>query len=110
MSSGMPAPDDMPTYTEVNTMLAHCHAYTHPKSNFISIQHRQQSSLNTPVVALQTPGISGLSAYPSLGSFGAQDFSMSSSDVMSLTTWNQQNLGSVHHTRYYAKLFVNFHH
>lgn len=61
-------------------------------------QHRQQSTLNTPVVALQTPGIPGLTAYPSLGSFGAQDFSMSSSDVMSLSSWNQ-NLNTVQHTR-----------
>ncbi|XP_037035988.1 myocyte-specific enhancer factor 2 isoform X3 [Bradysia coprophila] len=69
-----------------------------PDDNNISYgEHRQQSTLNTPVVALQTPGIPGLTAYPSLGSFGAQDFSMSSSDVMSLSSWNQ-NLNTVQHT------------
>ncbi|KAJ6640963.1 Myocyte-specific enhancer factor 2 [Pseudolycoriella hygida] len=69
-----------------------------PDDNNISYgEHRQQSTLNTPVVALQTPGIPGLSAYPTLGSFGAQDFSMSTSDVMSLTSWNQ-NLNTVQHT------------
>ncbi|GAB0090383.1 myocyte-specific enhancer factor 2 [Sergentomyia squamirostris] len=65
-------------------------------------QHNRQpsSTLNTPVVALQTP-IPGLSGYPTLSSFGAQDFSMTSTDVgMSLSTWNttHQNLGTVQHT------------
>ncbi|XP_055706897.1 myocyte-specific enhancer factor 2 isoform X22 [Phlebotomus papatasi] len=65
-------------------------------------EHNRQpsSTLNTPVVALQTP-IPGLSGYPTLSSFGAQDFSMTSSDVgMSLSTWNtsHQNLGTVQHT------------
>lgn len=60
-------------------------------------EHRQQSSINTPVVALQTPGISGL-PYPGLSSFGAQDFSINSTDVMSLTNWNHQNISNLHHT------------
>uniref|UniRef100_A0A6B2EB48 Putative mads box transcription factor n=1 Tax=Phlebotomus kandelakii TaxID=1109342 RepID=A0A6B2EB48_9DIPT len=65
-------------------------------------EHNRQpsSTLNTPVVALQTP-IPGLSGYPTLSSFGAQDFSMTSSDVgMSLSSWNtaHQNLGTVQHT------------
>ncbi|XP_055687422.1 myocyte-specific enhancer factor 2 isoform X3 [Lutzomyia longipalpis] len=65
-------------------------------------QHNRQpsSTLNTPVVALQTP-IPGLSGYSTLSSFGAQDFSMTSTDVgMSLSTWNttHQNLGTVQHT------------
>uniref|UniRef100_A0A1L8DIM5 Putative mads box transcription factor n=1 Tax=Nyssomyia neivai TaxID=330878 RepID=A0A1L8DIM5_9DIPT len=65
-------------------------------------EHNRQpsSTLNTPVVALQTP-IPGLSGYPTLSSFGAQDFSMTSTDVgMSLSTWNtsHQNLGTVQHT------------
>ncbi|KAL9913204.1 myocyte-specific enhancer factor 2 isoform X11 [Glossina fuscipes] len=41
------------------------------------------STLNTPVVTLQT-SIPGLQGYP----FVPQDFSMSSSDVMSLPTWS----------------------
>ncbi|XP_055687443.1 myocyte-specific enhancer factor 2 isoform X20 [Lutzomyia longipalpis] len=65
-------------------------------------EHNRQpsSTLNTPVVALQTP-IPGLSGYSTLSSFGAQDFSMTSTDVgMSLSTWNttHQNLGTVQHT------------
>lgn len=64
-------------------------------------QHNRQSSstLNTPVVALQTP-IPGLSNYP-VGTFGAQDFSMSSSDLNMITSWNSshQNLGALQHTR-----------
>ncbi|XP_050314202.1 myocyte-specific enhancer factor 2 isoform X2 [Anthonomus grandis grandis] len=44
---------------------------------------RSQATLNTPVVALQTPGLGG---YPgSLSSFGAQDFSIGSAD-MTLTS------------------------
>ncbi|XP_031631719.1 myocyte-specific enhancer factor 2 isoform X2 [Contarinia nasturtii] len=59
-------------------------------------EHRQQS-INTPVVALQTPGITGL-PYPALSSFGAQDFSINSTDVMSLSNWNHQNISNLHHT------------
>ena len=70
------------------------------------MQHNRQSSstLNTPVVALQTP-IPGLSSY-SIGTFGAQDFSMSSSDLNLITsTWNaaaasHQNMSNLQHTRY----------
>lgn len=59
-------------------------------------QHRQQTTLNTPVVALQTPNIS----YPNLGSFGPQDFSMNSADVMGMSNWNHGNLTAVQHSRY----------
>jgi hypothetical protein len=63
-------------------------------------QHNRQSSstLNTPVVALQTP-IPGLSNYP-VSTFGAQDFSMSS-DLNMISSWNSshQNLNSLQHTR-----------
>ncbi|XP_070134358.1 myocyte-specific enhancer factor 2 isoform X2 [Drosophila bipectinata] len=49
-------------------------------------QRQSQTSLNTPVVTLQTP-IPALTSY----SFGAQDFSssgvMGSADIMSLNTW-----------------------
>ncbi|XP_059613870.1 myocyte-specific enhancer factor 2 isoform X2 [Phlebotomus argentipes] len=86
----MTAPDDV-SYAENAPYLV-----------LLSQHNRQPSStLNTPVVALQTP-IPGLSGYPTLSSFGAQDFSMTSSDVgMSLSTWNtaHQNLGTVQHTR-----------
>ncbi|XP_044571601.1 myocyte-specific enhancer factor 2 isoform X3 [Drosophila ananassae] len=51
-------------------------------------QRQSQTSLNTPVVTLQTP-IPALTSY----SFGAQDFSssgvMGSADIMSLNTWHQ---------------------
>lgn len=70
-------------------------------------QHRQQSSINTPVVALQTPGITGL-PYPALSSFGAQDFSINSSDVMSLSNWNHQNLGNLQHTKWVRQLLLFF--
>lgn len=64
----------------------------------VNKQHRQQSSINTPVVALQTPGITGL-PYPALSSFGPQDFSINSTDVMSLSNWNHQNISNLHHTK-----------
>lgn len=70
---------------------------------YLNLQHNRQSSstLNTPVVALQTP-IPGLSNY-SVGPFGAQDFSMSSTDLSMLTsTWNpniHQNLSQLQHVR-----------
>lgn len=61
-------------------------------------EHNRQASstLNTPVVALQTP-IPGIGY--SVSSFGAQDFSMSSSDL-SMITWNssQQGLSNLQHT------------
>ncbi|XP_033247611.1 myocyte-specific enhancer factor 2 isoform X3 [Drosophila miranda] len=57
-------------------------------------QRQSQTSLNTPVVTLQTP-IPALTSY----SFGAQDFSSSgvigSADIMSLPTWHQ---GLVQHS------------
>ncbi|XP_055840097.1 myocyte-specific enhancer factor 2 isoform X4 [Episyrphus balteatus] len=63
------------------------------KNTFL-IHHQQrhnQTSLNTPVVTLQTP-IPALTSY----SF-PQDFSMSSSDVMSLSSWTTHQ-GLVQHT------------
>ncbi|XP_065369399.1 myocyte-specific enhancer factor 2 isoform X8 [Calliphora vicina] len=51
-----------------------------------------QTSLNTPVMTLQTP-IPALQGYP----FVPQDFSMSTSDVMSLPTWSTHQ-GLVHQT------------
>lgn len=62
------------------------------------LQHiRTQSSLNTPVVALQTPG---LSSYPgALTSFGAQDFSIGSDMGLSSMSWsNHQIPSSLSHT------------
>ncbi|XP_055840106.1 myocyte-specific enhancer factor 2 isoform X13 [Episyrphus balteatus] len=56
-----------------------------------SDQRHNQTSLNTPVVTLQTP-IPALTSY----SF-PQDFSMSSSDVMSLSSWTTHQ-GLVQHT------------
>ncbi|SPP74552.1 blast:Myocyte-specific enhancer factor 2 [Drosophila guanche] len=57
-------------------------------------QRQSQTSLNTPVVTLQTP-IPALTSY----SFGAQDFSSSgvigSADIMSLPQWHQ---GLVQHS------------
>ncbi|XP_013097805.2 myocyte-specific enhancer factor 2 isoform X11 [Stomoxys calcitrans] len=51
-----------------------------------------QTTLNTPVMTLQTP-IPALQGYP----FVPQDFSMSTSDVMSLPTWSTHQ-GLVHQT------------
>ncbi|XP_021695876.1 myocyte-specific enhancer factor 2 isoform X1 [Aedes aegypti] len=55
--------------------------------SYVEQHSRQQSSnLNTPVVALQTP-IPGLSNYTTtLGSFGAQDFSINS-DLSMIASW-----------------------
>lgn len=55
--------------------------------SYVEQHSRQQASnLNTPVVALQTP-IPGLSNYTTtLGSFGAQDFSINS-DLSMIATW-----------------------
>nr|XP_036232495.1 myocyte-specific enhancer factor 2 isoform X2 [Bactrocera oleae]XP_036232497.1 myocyte-specific enhancer factor 2 isoform X2 [Bactrocera oleae]XP_036232502.1 myocyte-specific enhancer factor 2 isoform X2 [Bactrocera oleae] len=55
-------------------------------------QRHNQASLNTPVVTLQTP-IPNMSGY----TFGPQDFSMSSSDVMSLQPWTTHQ-GLVQHS------------
>ncbi|TMW40056.1 hypothetical protein DOY81_014864, partial [Sarcophaga bullata] len=49
-----------------------------------------QTSLNTPIMTLQTPA---LQSYP----FVPQDFSMSTSDVMSLSNWSTHQ-GLVHQT------------
>lgn len=55
--------------------------------SYVEQHSRQQTSnLNTPVVALQTP-IPGLSNYTTtLGSFGAQDFSINS-DLSMIASW-----------------------
>ncbi|XP_058461637.1 myocyte-specific enhancer factor 2 isoform X3 [Malaya genurostris] len=54
--------------------------------SYVEQHSRQQSNLNTPVVALQTP-IPGLSSYTTtLGSFGAQDFSINS-DLSMIASW-----------------------
>lgn len=55
--------------------------------SYVEQHSRQQASnLNTPVVALQTP-IPGLSNYTTtLGSFGAQDFSINS-DLSMIASW-----------------------
>ncbi|XP_053964715.1 myocyte-specific enhancer factor 2 isoform X8 [Anastrepha ludens] len=55
-------------------------------------QRHNQASLNTPVVTLQTP-IPTMTSY----TFGPQDFSMSSSDVMSLQPWTTHQ-GLVQHS------------
>lgn len=90
--------DDL-TYAEVSERLRDGN-FRMIANDFAPTQHNRQSSstLNTPVVALQTP-IPGLSNYPS--SFGAQDFSMSTSDLNMITSWNSshQNLGPLQHTR-----------
>ncbi|XP_017066521.1 myocyte-specific enhancer factor 2 isoform X3 [Drosophila eugracilis] len=59
-----------------------------PDDGAYADQRQSQTSLNTPVVTLQTP-IPALTSY----SFGAQDFSssgvMNSADIMSINTWHQ---------------------
>lgn len=98
MNSGMQTNDEI-SYNEVCLSLDYPYErYLRTTKNLISPcspQHRQQTTLNTPVVALQTPNI----AYPNLGSFGPQDFSMNSSDVMGLSNWNHPNISTVQHTR-----------
>lgn len=59
------------------------------------------------MVALQTPGIPGLTSYPLGAPFGAQDFSMNSADVgMALSNWNQHNMSAVQHTARFGELLV----
>ncbi|KAL1398865.1 hypothetical protein pipiens_002333 [Culex pipiens pipiens] len=60
------------------------------------VEHsRQQTNLNTPVVALQTP-IPGLSNYTTtLGSFGAQDFSINS-DLSMIASWGAAAANNAH--------------
>lgn len=54
--------------------------------SYVEHSRQQSSNLNTPVVALQTP-IPGLSNYTTtLGSFGAQDFSINS-DLSMIASW-----------------------
>ncbi|XP_058056923.1 myocyte-specific enhancer factor 2 [Anopheles bellator] len=79
--------------------------------SYVEHTARQQTNLNTPVVALQTP-IPGLTNYTTtLGSFGAQDFSLNS-DIMigpwGATSNHSQNtsaaaaaaaMGSLQHSR-----------
>lgn len=57
----------------------------------VYVEHnRSQSALNTPVVALQTPGISG---YPgTLASFGAQDFSITSDMTLTSMPWSSHQI------------------
>lgn len=63
----------------------------------LSFGDRHVSTLNTPVVSIQTPGIGNYS----MGSFGVgpQDFSINSSDVMGLS-WNNPNISNIQHARY----------
>lgn len=54
-------------------------------SQYVLQHNRTQSSLNTPVVALQTPGLS----YPgSLSSFAAQDFSIGTDMGLGPISWS----------------------
>lgn len=79
--------DDI-SYTEVSPHTLSTFSWQTLKS---CLQHnRQTSTLNTPVVALQTPIVSGLSNYP-VSTFGAQDFSMTSSDLNMITSWNSSH-------------------
>ncbi|XP_063699979.1 myocyte-specific enhancer factor 2 [Culicoides brevitarsis] len=65
-------------------------------SDDVYTEHNRQTQHNiqTPVVALQTP-IPGLTSYQ-LGTFGAQDFSMTSSDLNILSSWNPTIHQSAH--------------
>ncbi|GLV45047.1 Myocyte enhancer factor 2 [Carabus blaptoides fortunei] len=55
--------------------------------------NRSQSTLNTPVVALQTPSIPGLSNYPgSLSSFSAQDFSIGPDMSLGPLPWTSHQI------------------
>ncbi|XP_035792082.1 myocyte-specific enhancer factor 2-like isoform X3 [Anopheles albimanus] len=79
--------------------------------SYVEHTTRQQTNLNTPVVALQTP-IPGLANYTTtLGSFGAQDFSLNSEIMIApwgSTSNHSQNssaaaaaaaMGSLQHSR-----------
>lgn len=71
--------------------------YSHSSVQYGHFQHhtRQQTNLNTPVVALQTP-IPGLSNYTTtLGSFGAQDFSINS-DLSMIASWGAAAANNAH--------------
>ncbi|KAL1493022.1 hypothetical protein ABEB36_011165 [Hypothenemus hampei] len=61
-----------------------------------SEHNRTSQSLNTPVVALQTPGLSG---YPgSLSSFSAQDFSIGSDMALTSMAWSGHQIPSLAHS------------
>lgn len=63
--------------------------------SYVEQHSRQQTNLNTPVVALQTP-IPGLSNYTTtLGSFGAQDFSINS-DLSMIASWGAAAANNAH--------------
>ncbi|XP_055630674.1 myocyte-specific enhancer factor 2 isoform X3 [Toxorhynchites rutilus septentrionalis] len=63
--------------------------------SYVEHHTRQQTNLNTPVVALQTP-IPGLSNYTTtLGSFGAQDFSINS-DLSMIASWGAAAANNAH--------------
>nr|CAD7588150.1 unnamed protein product [Timema genevievae] len=54
---------------------------------------RSTSTLNTPVVALQTPSIPGLAGYPaSLSAFGGQDFSVGGDMGLGTLSWSTHQL------------------
>lgn len=80
-----------------NMSLSKCHAisirYYEPKVinfRFLFKHNQTLSSLNTPVVALQTPG---LSSYPgALTSFGPQDFSIGSDIGLSAMSWSSHQI------------------
>lgn len=60
---------------------------------------RNTSALNTPVVALQTPSIPGLSGYPTaLTSFSGQDFSVSDMGLNPLSWSSHQIPSTLAHT------------
>ncbi|XP_031336584.1 myocyte-specific enhancer factor 2 isoform X2 [Photinus pyralis] len=56
-------------------------------SEYVFQHNRTQSSLNTPVVALQTPGLSNYSG-SGLSSFGAQDFSIAPDMGLGPISWS----------------------
>lgn len=63
--------------------------------SYVEQHSRQQGNLNTPVVALQTP-IPGLSNYTTtLGSFGAQDFTINS-DLSMIASWGAAAATNAH--------------
>jgi len=67
----------------------------------VSVQpSRSTSTLNTPVVALQTPSIPGLGGYPgSLSAFSGQDFSVGPDMGLGTLSWSHQLPTSLAHTR-----------
>ncbi|PSN54613.1 Myocyte-specific enhancer factor 2 [Blattella germanica] len=60
---------------------------------FLVQPNRSTSTLNTPVVALQTPSIPGLGGYPgSLSAFGGQDFSVGPDMGLGTLSWSTHQL------------------